>query len=51
MKDEWQIRFEGGDDTLILSREASLGIHEMRFERRAWMIPEQLEESTLEKDE
>lgn len=51
VKHEWQVRFEDGDDTLILSREESLGIHEMRFERRAWMIPEQLEESTLEKTE
>lgn len=51
VKHEWQVRFEDGDDTLILSREESLGIHGMRFERRAWMIPEQLEESTLEKAE
>lgn len=51
VKHEWQVRFEDDNSTLILSREESLGIHEMRFERRALDTSEALGESTLEKTE
>lgn len=51
VKDEWQVRFEDDNNTLILSREVSLGIQEIRLERRALDTSEALGESSLEKAE